>query len=128
MLRHFRFSLVCLAIIFGSQRGAAQAPATPPKAKPDYSVEAFVIEQDSTRIDFENDGTYKRQSSARVRIQSGAGVQRYSVLSFPYQNLTETNTLTLWTGSPKGIFPMVARPLQRITTRRPRLRLQPRGY
>ena len=56
-----------------------------PSAKPDYSKEAFVDEEDLTKIAFENDGTSTREASVRVRIQSDAGVQRYSVLSFAYQ-------------------------------------------
>lgn len=90
MPKDLRFVILCLAFAFNPGRVCAQAPAKPADAKPDYSAEAFVIEQDSTRIDFENDGTYSRQSTARIRIQSGAGVQRYGVLSFPYQNSTES--------------------------------------
>src|SRR5712675_769205 len=60
------------------------------EVKPDYSHEAFVSEQDITRVTFENDGTSIRESSARIRIQSGAGVQRFGVLTFPYENSTQT--------------------------------------
>jgi tetratricopeptide (TPR) repeat protein len=67
----------------------AQAPAKP-EAKPDYSKEAFVIEQTSIRVAFENDGTGTRESSGRIRIQSDAGVQRYGLLTFAYQNSTES--------------------------------------
>ncbi len=42
------------------------------------------------RIIFENDGTYSRETTARIRIQSGAGVQRFGVLSIAYQNSTES--------------------------------------
>jgi tetratricopeptide (TPR) repeat protein len=69
---------------------SAQTVANPAGAKPDYSGEAFVVEQDSTRVVFENDGTSNRQSSVRVRIQSGAGVQRFGVLTFSYQKETES--------------------------------------
>lgn len=57
---------------------------------PDYSQEAFVAEQDSTEIAYETDGTGVRKSSARIRIQSGSGIQRYAVLTFPYQGSAET--------------------------------------
>jgi len=67
----------------------AQTPA-PTETEPDYSHEAFVSEQDITRVTFENDGTSIRESSARIRIQSGAGVQRFGVLTFPYENSTQT--------------------------------------
>jgi tetratricopeptide (TPR) repeat protein len=69
---------------------SAQTVANPAGAKLDYSGEAFVVEQDSSRIDFENDGTSNRESSARVRIQSSAGVQRFGVLTFSYQNSTDS--------------------------------------
>jgi hypothetical protein len=61
----------------------------PTDQKPDYSQEPFVIEQSSTEIIFENDGTSARKSKMRVRIQSDAGIQRYAVLTFAYQSFTE---------------------------------------
>src|SRR3954462_10551713 len=41
----------------------------------DYSREAMVYEQYRTLVRFENDGTGRRDSIARVRVQSEAGVQ-----------------------------------------------------
>jgi tetratricopeptide (TPR) repeat protein len=67
----------------------AQTPATA-SPKPDYSQEAFVIEQSSTELAFENDGTSAEKIAVRVRIQSDAGVQRFAVLTFPYQSSTQT--------------------------------------
>ena len=58
-------------------------------AKPDLSKEGVVIEQLSTSIDFNTDGTSKREQRTRVRVQSDAGVQQYGVLSFPYQASVE---------------------------------------
>jgi hypothetical protein len=75
------FALMCMAVICKPARAVAQTTA-----KPDYSAEAFVVEQDSTQIDFATDGTYTRQSTGRIHIQSSSGVERYSVLSFNYQN------------------------------------------
>src|SRR5215472_5733944 len=89
MTKHLRFLILCLAVSFCLDNIYGQAPERPTDSKPDYSSEAFVIEQESTRVDFENDGTSRREFLARVHIQSGAGVQRYGVLTFPYQNLTE---------------------------------------
>lgn len=90
MPKDLRFFVLCLAVVFNLDHVCAQAPTKPADAKPNYSAEAFVVEQDSTRIDFENDGTYSRQSTARIHIQSSAGVQRYGVLSFSYQSSTES--------------------------------------
>jgi hypothetical protein len=61
----------------GSTQGKASASA---ETKPDYSKEALVIEKDISKIKFENDGTSTRESTSRIRIQSDAGVQQYSVL------------------------------------------------
>jgi tetratricopeptide (TPR) repeat protein len=83
-----RCFIVFLALAFTLSGAYSQAPSKS-DTKPDYSKEAFVIEQTSTRITFENDGTSTRESSARIRIQSEAGVQRYGLLTFSYQNLTE---------------------------------------
>ena len=81
--------IVCLAFALTIHGSYAQAPSKS-NSKPDYSTEAFVIEQSSTRVVFENDGTGTRESSARIRIQSDAGVQRYALLTFSYQNSTES--------------------------------------
>jgi hypothetical protein len=89
MFKHSRAFIAFLAFCFLFHNLQAQEPAKP-DTKPDYSKEAFVIEQTSTRIAFENDGTGTRESSARIRIQSDAGVQRYGLLPFSYQNSIET--------------------------------------
>jgi hypothetical protein len=67
----------------------AQVPSKP-NTQPDYSKEAVVVELSSTKIAFENDGTGTRESVGRIRTQSDAGVQRYGLLTFAYQNSTET--------------------------------------
>jgi hypothetical protein len=77
MFRYSRLFIVFVAFGF-TMRGAHAPPK--PDTKPNYSSEASVTEQTSTRIAFENDGT--RESSARIRIQSDAGVQRYGLLLF----------------------------------------------
>ncbi len=89
MFKHPRLFILFLALGLVSRSAHAQGPSKP-DTKPDYSKEAFVIEQTSTRIAFANDGTGTRESSARVRIQSDAGVQRYGLLTFSYQNSTES--------------------------------------
>jgi tetratricopeptide (TPR) repeat protein len=58
-------------------------------SKADYSKEAFVEEEDRTKVDFENDGSYTRESSARIRIQSDPGLQQFSTLKFAYQSAVE---------------------------------------
>jgi tetratricopeptide (TPR) repeat protein len=55
----------------------------------DYSKEAFVLEQSSDKFKFENNGTYIREIRMRIRIQSDAGVQHFSVVKFAYQTSSE---------------------------------------
>ncbi len=90
--RMFKLSrLITFFLAFGFAFGSsnAQSPSRP-GTKSDFSKEAFVIEHSSTRIVFENDGTSARESSGRIRIQSDAGVQRYGLLTFSYENSTES--------------------------------------
>ncbi len=65
---------------------AADSPKAP---VPDYSKEAFVLEQSSDKFKFENDGTYTREIRMRIRIQSDAGVQHFSIVKFAYQSSSE---------------------------------------
>ena len=81
---------VLLAFLFSlllSMRLQAQ-PSGLSTAKADYSQEAFVMEQYVRKVKLENDGTSVREDTARVRIQSDAGVQRYGLLTFPYASGT----------------------------------------
>jgi tetratricopeptide (TPR) repeat protein/transglutaminase-like putative cysteine protease len=80
-LRSMSCILTGLALSLAS---ASQTSQLSPNAKPDYSKEAFVIEKDFSKITFENDGTNTRESTSRIRIQSDAGVQQYSVLIVAY--------------------------------------------
>ena len=68
------------------------AQTSPPHgaAKDDYSQEAAVIEEMSTRIAFENDGNFTREQTTRVRVQTDAGVKQWGLLTFPYQSATQT--------------------------------------
>src|SRR6185437_11250111 len=56
-------SLILLSVI------AVRAQSAPP----DYSEEAFVIEQSKSTFRFEKDGTGRRDASMRVKVQSAAG-------------------------------------------------------
>src|SRR5579862_4559748 len=79
------FAPSCLAVVcfsfFASPLSAQQpAPSTPK----DYSQESFVIEQFSSQLKFENDGTYTSETTIRVRIQSASGVQEWGLVQLPY--------------------------------------------
>jgi tetratricopeptide (TPR) repeat protein len=72
----------------GSQTSPKPADTKPPAKLPDYSHEAFIYDQSTTKIVFENDGTSIREAGSKVRIGSDAGVQRFGVLTFPYESGT----------------------------------------
>ncbi len=70
--------------------GRAQTSPSHGPAKEDYSQEAAVVEEMSTKIAFENDGNFTRDQTTRVRVQTDAGVKQWGLLSFPYQSATQT--------------------------------------
>ncbi len=74
------FSLLLLSV-----PAFSQSPATKNVAGQDLSKESAVIEQRTTKIVFQSDGTYTYDQHARVRVQSDAGVRQYGILPFPYQ-------------------------------------------
>jgi tetratricopeptide (TPR) repeat protein len=70
----------------------AQAPVlTPPGPNDhqDFSHEPFIIEQYSTQVRFESDGTSEDHLHVRVRIKNDAGVAAWSELVFGYDNKRE---------------------------------------
>ncbi|MGC2331084.1 MAG: DUF3857 domain-containing protein [Candidatus Acidiferrales bacterium] len=92
------FCLVTLPILASAQEestppapprnSAASAPA-PKQSTPDYSQEPFVIEQYNTSVRNENDGTGARDVTARILVQSDAGVQQLGQLAFGYSSANE---------------------------------------
>ena len=84
-----RLAAISFAVLFLVCSAYSQDPLKTPDVKPDYSKEAFVDEEDLTKISFENDGTSTKEQVARLRIQSDAGVQRYGVLTFSYESAAE---------------------------------------
>ena len=65
------------------------AAPKPPESKRDYSQEAFVIEKYRSIYRFENDGTGRKETIARIRVQSEAGVQQWGQLQFGYNSANE---------------------------------------
>jgi len=78
-----------------SQKSAApaQSKSAPDAAKPDHSPdyknEPFVIEEYSTVVRFENDGTGERTLDVRALVQNDTGVKRLSELVFGYDAANE---------------------------------------
>jgi tetratricopeptide (TPR) repeat protein/transglutaminase-like putative cysteine protease len=59
-------------------------------AKPrDYTQESFVIEQMHSHYRFEADGTGRKETTARIRVQSEAGVQQWGQLQEGYNSANE---------------------------------------
>jgi len=74
------------AVLPGQSHSESSASAG---AQPDYSKEAFVIEQLRSRFRFENDGTGREETMIRVHVQSEAGLQNWGQLRFGYNSAEE---------------------------------------
>ena len=85
-----RWSVLLLIVAAVSLAGRAQTSPPPAPAKDDYSQEAAVIEEMSTKIAFENDGNFTREQTSRVRVQTDAGVKQWGLLTIPFQSATQT--------------------------------------
>src|SRR5689334_23091369 len=83
-------SHVLLSLTIASQVAPAQnAPGAQIANPPNYSHQDLVFERLSNEVVFAADGTGSVEQSARVRIQSDAGVQQFGVLMLPYRSATE---------------------------------------
>jgi tetratricopeptide (TPR) repeat protein len=61
----------------------------PEELKRDYSQEGFVVEQYRSRYRFESDGTGRKETVARIRVQSEAGVQQWGQIQVGYNSANE---------------------------------------
>lgn len=82
-------STLVLVLLLALQALGPKTPAVAAAAGNDNSKEAFIIEQSVVRQRFENDGTGRRATQARIRVQSDAGVQMWGQLVFGYNAGTE---------------------------------------
>src|SRR5437588_11536940 len=69
-------------------------PSNPTSTKPEelkhnYSQEGFVVEQYRSRYRFEADGTGRKETVARIRVQSEAGVQQLGKIQVGYNSANE---------------------------------------
>ncbi len=93
-----------LLLLSAKPSAAKQKPAD--EAKPaDYSKEPYVFEQLIYKTVLQGDGTYSLDVTARVRIQSQAGVQQLGILNFPYASAMETEDV---------VYVRVLKPDQRV--------------
>lgn len=84
----------CFFVVFISlslsSPSLSQQSATAPTTKPDYSQEAAIIEDMTTKLVFQDSGNFTRQQNSTVRILSDTGVKDWGLLSLPYQSATQT--------------------------------------
>jgi len=86
--RTWFFALLSLLVVsVASAQTSAGAKQSPPAT--DFSKEAYVIEELSTRITAAQDGTGTREVTAQVRMLAEAGVKAFAVLSFTYTSANE---------------------------------------
>ena len=86
--------LACSAVLIAGLASGGQAPSSAVRPSADYSDEAYVIEQSRTSWRFESDGTGRRDSHLRVKVQSEAGVQSWGQLVFAYNSANERMEVT----------------------------------
>jgi tetratricopeptide (TPR) repeat protein len=85
-----RFCTLLLSVVFiGLPTSRAQTSPPPVPVKADHSKEAAIIEEMSTEIVFDNDGTSICTLTSRVRVQTDGGVQHWGLLNFPFQSATQ---------------------------------------
>jgi tetratricopeptide (TPR) repeat protein/transglutaminase-like putative cysteine protease len=83
---------IYLLVVLWSALTAVNAQTLPSSSAPgkaDFSQDAAVIEEMSTTIAFDNDGSLTRVQSSRVRVQTDGGVQQWGLLNFPFQSATQ---------------------------------------
>src|SRR5579871_1566961 len=68
---------------------AEVAAAKPAEPQRDYSRESFVVETYRSTYRFESDGTGRKETVARIRVQSDAGVQQWGQLQLGYNSANE---------------------------------------
>jgi len=88
-MHNFKLLPAVLLLLFGVALLAQQVENKPADPAAAFRDEALVFEQLRTVIRFENDGSERREQTARVRVQSDAGVQRMGQLVFGYSSANE---------------------------------------
>src|SRR5579859_4924098 len=107
---HNRLTAVLFCCLVAASTAAQQPTSTPPSSAPqaqrptaekaagalkstgnghDYSQESFVIEGMHSHYRFEADGTGRKETIARIRVQSEAGVQQWGQLQEGYNSANE---------------------------------------
>ena len=82
--------LLLVSSAFGQTLPAAPSTAKTDEKPPDYSEEAYVIESQHTAYRFEDDGRGRKEVTARIRVQTEAGVELLGQLVFGYSSANES--------------------------------------
>jgi hypothetical protein len=69
---------------------ASKAPESALPKPADYSAEPYVVENTTTAVAVQSDGTYTSLITVRVRVQSQAGVEEFGIVSAPYPSASST--------------------------------------
>src|ERR1700733_2369797 len=72
-----------------TESNSSPAASSKPEESKRYSQEAFVVEQYRSIYRFENDGTGRKETIARIRVQSEAGVQQWGQSEVGYNSANE---------------------------------------
>jgi tetratricopeptide (TPR) repeat protein len=86
-------ALISLLLMLTVPALAQGAPASP-AAKADYSEEPFVVERYQTSVRFEKDGTSRRTTDVRVKVQSELGVEQWGQVVIGYNSANEKLDVT----------------------------------
>src|SRR5438874_3533805 len=97
MLRRLVFTLplIACAVLAQTPPPPMPLPVAPPVKPelatpvPDHSQEAYVVERYKNAYRFENDGTGRHEVSARIKVQSEAGVEAWGQLVVGYNSANE---------------------------------------
>lgn len=97
MLRRLSlFALLCVNLSLLAQTPSPNPLPVAPPVKPelavpvpDHSQEAFVVEKLRYAYRFENDGTGRREVTARIKVQSESGVEQWGQLVVGYNSANE---------------------------------------
>lgn len=89
MLVNKCLSTLLSAIAVSAVSAQVNAGTKPSSPAPDISKEAYVIEEISTRISAEQDGTGTKETTAKVKMLADAGVKAFAVLSLTYTSANE---------------------------------------
>ncbi|MBZ5568001.1 MAG: DUF3857 domain-containing protein [Acidobacteriia bacterium] len=83
--------LFAVFLLLASAAVSQSVPPVPDAAKKDvYAQEPYVVELQRTVYRFENDGTGRKETSARIRVQSESGVELLGQLVFGYNSANES--------------------------------------